>query len=114
MTLPELEHEFVPILMFWNLFTGVLLPRMIRNVLTLILLILASGLAIMSVFQEIAPRDPSYFASFFIYTLIASAIAAVYSEMLFRQRFGYWRFLDKGRHPDPYRTKQPASEAARK
>ncbi|MBX3717292.1 MAG: hypothetical protein KF738_14945 [Burkholderiales bacterium] len=79
----------------WLFVSVTTLPRFVENLGTLSVVILVAGAAILFGFDAVAPRSPLYVAFSGLVLILATLMAIFHSELLFRRRSGYWRFVGR-------------------
>lgn len=79
----------------WLFVSVTALPRFVENLATLSVVTLVAGAAILFGFDAVAPRSPLYVAFSGLVLILATLMAIFHSELLFRRRSGYWRFVGR-------------------
>jgi hypothetical protein len=85
----------VLLLSAWIFLSIGLLPKMIDSPTALIMIVLIVGCAIFWGSFVLAPRSPFYIIYANIVLIVAALLAVLNSEVIFRRRNGYWRFVGK-------------------
>jgi hypothetical protein len=85
----------VVLLFAWILASGTILPNWIEKPGLLSSVVIVGGTSILFGFDLLAPRTGPYLMVMTLIVILAAGLAVFKSEVLFRSRNGYWRYLGR-------------------